>query len=101
MEMWRELITAIQIVGARVSDLTRSVSDVGSDITDMARTLKRGEEMRKELLEEVRQMVWVQDQTRGMVHVVAKRLEGLEGVERVPEQNTEIGEMETESRPRW
>lgn len=100
-EMWDELVTAIRIIGARVSDLSRSVSDLRTGLTDIAWSMKKGEETRKEMLEEVRQMVWVQDQTRGMVHVVAKRLESLDGVERIPEWdpgNTEIEKTDTKGK---
>ena len=68
----------ISRVGGRVSELTRTMEMVG-------KAAKMSEEMQRQMLEEVRQLVWVQDQTWGMVHVVAKQLERLDGVVAVSE----------------
>lgn len=74
--MWADSIKALEKIGAHVSELTGAV--------------KISEQTQKYLLEEVRQMVWVQDQTQGMVHVVAKWLEGFDGVVSVLEKGSEL-----------
>ena len=80
--LWTNAIKAIERVGNRISELTGTVEMVG-------KAAKASEETQRQLLEEVRQLVWVQDQTRGMVHVVAKRLENLDGVVAVSESELE------------
>lgn len=96
-ESWEELVMAIRIIGARLSDLTRSVLDLGTDISEMAQTNKSVADTAKEFLVEFWDLTWIQDQTKGLLHVVAKRLESLDGVEVIKEREVESEKKKTES----
>ena len=39
-EMWGEMVTAVRVIGARISDLMRTVSDLKSDFSIMAQATK-------------------------------------------------------------
>ena len=97
-ESWDELVMAIQTIGAGLSDLTQVVSDLGTDISEMTKTNKSTSDTTKELLVKFQDLTWIQNQTKGLLHVVARRLESLDGVERVPEQNPEVMGMEVEKK---
>ena len=87
---WEEVITALRIIGVRISDLTRVMSEIKTGISEIAKNSKSSSDTAKESLVELRDLTWVQDQTRGVVHLVAKRLESLDGVERVSETRSEL-----------
>ena len=87
--LWGNTIKAIQRIGNRISELTTTMEKIGNGLEGVVRVVKASEQTQREMLEEVRQLVWVQDQTRGMVHVVAKRLESLDGVVAVSESELE------------
>ena len=88
-DSWEEMITALQVIGVRISDLTRSMSTLGSEVSEMAKTSKITSDTAKELLVEFRDLTWIQNQTKGLLHVVAKRLESLDGVEVIEERGAE------------
>lgn len=88
-ESWEELVTAVWIIGARMSDLTKAISDLGVNVTEISKSNKSVSDTAKELLVEFCDLTWVQHQTKGLLHVVAKRLESLDGIERVLEKGTE------------
>ena len=72
-----------------MSDLTKAISDLGVNVTEISKSNKSVSDTAKELLVEFRDLMWVQHQTKGLLHVVAKRLESLDGIERVSEKGTE------------
>ena len=80
--LWGNTVKAIKRVGNRILELTGTMEVIG-------KAGKASEETQRQLLEEVQQLIWVQDQTRGMVHVVAKWLERLDGVVVVSESELE------------
>ena len=78
--VWGNMVKALERIGARVSELLGPMERLRTAMRKVARAAKASEQTQRQLLEEVRQLVWVQDQTRGMVHVIAKCLERLDGV---------------------
>ena len=88
-ESWEEFTTAVRVIGARISDLTRVVSELGTGVSEMIRINRTMSDTAQELLVEFRDLTWVQHQTKGLLHVVAKRLESLDGVEMVAETGSE------------
>ena len=70
-------------------DLTRVVSEFGAGVSEMVRINRAMLDTAQELLVEFRDLTWVQHQTKGLLHVVAKRLESLDGVEIVAENRSE------------
>ena len=87
---WEEMTTALRGIGVRISDLTRVMSEIKMEISEIAKNSKSTSDTAKETLVELRDLTWVQDQTRGVVNLVAKRLESLDGVERVSETRSEL-----------
>ena len=88
--VWGNMVKALERIGARISELAGPMERLGEEMKEVAKSAKTSEQTQQQLLEEVRQLVWVQDQTRGMVHVVAKRLERLDGVVAVSESEVEV-----------
>ena len=94
---WEDVTTALRIIGVRISEMTRVMSEINTGVSEIAKNMKSASDTAKESLVELRDLTWVQDQTRGVVHLVAKRLESLDGVERVLETRPELKKFREET----
>ena len=87
--LWGNSIKAVKWVRNWMSELTGVLGGIRGELGEIAKATRASDQTQKQLLEEVWKLIWVQDQTRGMVHVVAKRLERLDGVVEVSESELE------------